>query len=143
MNLFSNSLKFTDKGGFINLTVRDDENNCYIDFEDSGIGIPSDKLQSIFDRFSQVDDGSTRKYEGTGIGLALAKELVEMHSGSISVKSRFINAYPDNHGTIFTVTIPKGEEHFRNYDNLQFIESAELEESISDYRFYGMRRCLI
>lgn len=139
MNLFSNSLKFTDKNGFIKVTVSEDKANCYIDFEDSGIGIPSDKLQSIFDRFSQVDDGSTRKYEGTGIGLALAKELVEMHRGSISVKSRFINDFPDLHGTIFTVTIPKGEEHFRNYENLQFIESAELEESISDYRFYGMR----
>ena len=139
MNLFSNSLKFTDKGGFIKVTVRDDENNCCIDFEDSGIGIPSDKLESIFDRFSQVDAGSTRKYEGTGIGLALAKELIEMHGGTLSVNSRFIDESPDDHGTVFTVTIPKGKEHFRDNDNFQFIESVELEESISDYRFFGMR----
>jgi signal transduction histidine kinase len=51
----------------------------------------------VFDRFSQVDAGSTRKYEGTGIGLALAKELIEMHGGTISVKSQFIDNYPDDH----------------------------------------------
>ncbi|HPJ41666.1 MAG TPA: 7TM diverse intracellular signaling domain-containing protein [Spirochaetota bacterium] len=139
MNLFSNSLKFTDRGGFIKVTVRDDDFNCYIDFEDSGIGIPSDKLESIFDRFSQVDAGSTRKYEGTGIGLALAKELVEMHGGAVSVTSRFIDDSPANHGTVFTVKIPKGKEHLSGNENFQFIESVELEESVSDYRFFGMR----
>jgi signal transduction histidine kinase/serine phosphatase RsbU (regulator of sigma subunit) len=139
MNLFSNSLKFTDEGGFITVSVRDDDENCYIDFEDSGIGIPSDKLESVFDRFSQVDTGSTRKYEGTGIGLALVKEFVELHGGRITVRSNFINESPDKHGTIFTVKIPKGEEHFNNNENVQFVESSELDESVPDYRFFGMR----
>lgn len=139
MNLFSNSLKFTDEGGFITVSVRDDDENCYIDFEDSGIGIPSDKLESVFDRFSQVDAGSTRKYEGTGIGLALVKEFVELHGGRITVRSSFINESPEKHGTIFTVKIPKGEEHFNSNENVQFVESSELEESVSDYRFFGMR----
>lgn len=139
MNLFSNSLKFTDKGGFITVTVREDEKNCYIEFEDSGIGIPPAKIESVFDRFSQVDAGSTRKYEGTGIGLALVKEFVELHCGSIKVKSRFINESPEDHGTVFTVSIPKGKEHFEGKENIQYIESEELEESITDYRFFGMR----
>ncbi len=139
MNLFSNALKFTDKGGRIKVTVRDDDRNCCIVFEDSGIGIPPDKFESIFDRFSQVDAGSTRKYEGTGIGLALVKEFVEMHDGTISVTSRFIDNCPTDHGTTFIVTIPKGKEHFGDSDNLRFVESAELEDSVSDYRFTGMR----
>ncbi|PKL18536.1 MAG: hypothetical protein CVV49_05505 [Spirochaetae bacterium HGW-Spirochaetae-5] len=139
MNLFSNALKFTDKGGFITVTVRNDEKNCCIEFEDSGIGIPEDKLDSVFDRFSQVDAGSTRKYEGTGIGLALVKEFIELHNGTISVKSRFIDTSPANHGTVFTVSIPKGKEHLENNDNVKFIESIKLEESVNDHRFLGMR----
>jgi len=139
MNLFSNSLKFTDKGGSITVTVKGDEENCYIEFRDTGIGIPSDKLESVFDRFSQVDAGSTRKYEGTGIGLALVKEFVELHKGTITVKSRFIGDSPEDHGTGFTLTIPKGKEHYINYENVQFIESTELEDSVSDYRYFGMR----
>lgn len=139
MNLLSNSLKFTDTGGFINVSVRDDDKNCYVGFEDSGIGIPSDKYESIFDRFSQVDSGLTRKYEGTGIGLALVKEFVEMHGGTITVKSRYITDYPDDHGTTFIVTIPKGKEHLRNNDNLKLVGISEMEDSVSDYRFFGMR----
>lgn len=139
MNLFSNSLKFTDRGGYIKVSISDDDDNCYLEFEDSGIGIPSDKIETIFDRFSQVDAGSTRKYEGTGIGLALVKELVEMHSGTITVRSRFIDENPQDHGTAFIVAIPKGKEHFLDRENLQIVESAELDESVSDYRFFGMR----
>jgi len=139
MNLFSNSLKFTDRGGFITVTVRDNDENCYIEFEDSGIGIPSNKLESVFDRFSQVETGSTRKYEGTGIGLALVKEFVELHRGTIYAESRFIDDSPENHGTVFTVSFPKGKDHFENNENVQFIESTELEESVNDFHFFGMR----
>jgi signal transduction histidine kinase len=100
MNLFSNALKFTDKGGFIKITVSEDGRNCYIQFRDSGIGIPPDKFETIFDRFSQVNTGYTRKYEGTGIGLALVKEFVELHGGAINVESRALNNSPEAHGTI-------------------------------------------
>jgi len=138
MNLFSNSLKFTDKGGYIKVTVRDDDEFCYMDFEDSGIGIPSDKLEYIFDRFSQIDAGSTRKYEGTGIGLALVKELIEMQGGTITVSSRFIDDFPEGHGTTFTVAVPKGREHLRSNDNVRVVENSALDESVSDYRFSGL-----
>lgn len=139
MNLFSNSLKFTGRGGFIKVNITDDAKCCYIVFEDSGIGIPSEKIDRIFDRFSQVDSGSTRKYEGTGIGLSLVKELVALHGGEVSVSSRFIDDSPAGHGTCFVVTIPKGQDHFTGNENIYFVKSTELEESASDHRFFGVR----
>lgn len=127
MNLFSNSLKFTDRGGFINIKITDDSSNCYITISDSGIGIPSGKIDDVFDRFSQVDSGLTRKYEGTGIGLSLVKEFVHMHGGNVSVKSRFIEEFPEEHGTEFTITLPKGMSHLDNNDNVCLIDKWDLE----------------
>jgi DNA-binding response OmpR family regulator len=74
---------------------------------DTGIGIPKEKLSKIFDRFYQVDGSHTREQEGTGIGLALTKELVELHKGKIEVESQ------ESKGTIFTVRIPLGKEHLK------------------------------
>ena len=137
MNLFSNALKFTEKDGKIFIRVKEDEKHCFIEFEDTGAGIPADKMTSIFDRFSQVDSGSTRKHEGTGIGLALAKELVEMHCGAISVESRYIGDRPEDHGTIFTVTLPKGKQHFDEMENTRVISDTEVESAMPDERFTG------
>jgi signal transduction histidine kinase len=67
---------------------------------DNGIGIPADRLPYIFDRFYQVDDRATRSYEGTGIGLALTKELVELMQGQITVASTV------GEGTSFTILLP-------------------------------------
>ncbi|PKL16058.1 MAG: hypothetical protein CVV49_18200, partial [Spirochaetae bacterium HGW-Spirochaetae-5] len=139
MNLFSNALKFTDCGGSIEINIKEDENNCYIEFSDTGIGIPDDKLDSIFDRFSQADTSSTRKFEGTGIGLALTKELVTLHNGTITVKSIHKEKNSGNHGTTFIVSIPKGKAWFENKNDIEFVTSEELDESVSDHRFPGMR----
>jgi DNA-binding response OmpR family regulator len=76
-----------------------------ISVADSGIGIPKDKISKIFDRFYQVDNTSKREHEGTGIGLALTKELIEHHRGRIEVESL------DGRGTKFTVYIPLGKNH--------------------------------
>jgi signal transduction histidine kinase/class 3 adenylate cyclase len=133
MNLFSNALKFTAAGGAIKVILKDDDHNCYIEFSDTGVGIPADKLNSIFDRFSQADSSSTRKYEGTGIGLALAKELAEMHEGKITAVSKNIENYPQDHGTTFTVTIPKGKVHFENMEHVKFVSNEHLDESIPDH----------
>jgi adenylate cyclase len=139
MNLFSNALKFTDKGGAIKIVVKDTEKDCIIEFTDTGVGVPADKLTSIFDRFSQADSSSTRKFEGTGIGLALAKELVELHGGTISVKSRYIDDNTNDHGTTFTVIIPRGKDHLSANENVEYLESEELDEAVTDHRFAGMR----
>ncbi len=109
-NLLSNALKFTPEKGNIYITVS--ENNLLNDakksllvikVKDTGIGIPENQLQHIFDRFYQLDNSHTRKTEGTGIGLALTKELVKLMEGEISVKSPPTGA---NKGTEFTVTLP-------------------------------------
>lgn len=139
MNLLSNALKFTDSGGRIDIKVSEDDKNCIIKISDTGIGIPEDKTTVIFDRFTQVDTGSTRKYEGTGIGLALAKEFTEMHGGVISVESRYIEKHIDDHGTVFKVSIPKGKEHLEKKDYADILEDTTLYKSASDRRFAGMR----
>ena len=125
INLLSNALKFTEKGDRISVTLNNDDDFCCIEVEDNGEGIPGDKIELIFDRFSQANNRSKRRFEGAGIGLALVKELAEMQGGSISVESRFIEEYPDTHGSIFRITLPKGKEHFEELDNVVFIEEGE------------------
>ncbi|WP_290661965.1 two-component regulator propeller domain-containing protein, partial [Ignavibacterium sp.] len=102
-NLISNALKFTLENGEIKLSIFNLPTGIEIQIKDTGIGIPEDRLQHIFDRFYQVDNSITREYEGTGIGLALAKELVKLHNGEIKVSSK------EGEGTEFTVCFPFGE----------------------------------
>jgi len=89
LNLLSNCLKFTNEGGSIFVNVFDGEEYITISVEDTGIGIPQEKIDIIFDRFRQVDKSFTRNYEGSGIGLSLVKSLLEMHGGIISVESKY------------------------------------------------------
>ncbi len=109
-NLLSNALKFTPQKGNIYITVN--ENNGFheegkstliIKVKDTGMGIPEGQLEHIFERFYQLDNSHTRKTEGTGIGLALTKELVKLMEGEITVKSPPTGS---NRGTEFTVTLP-------------------------------------
>jgi len=121
-NLLNNAIKFTENNGSLTLKISINnslENNSAakksfvtISLSDTGIGISEDKLPHIFDRFYQVDRKKISDAEGSGIGLALAKELVELHSGSISVISK------ERVGTTFTVKLPLGEEHLKesNYE---------------------------
>lgn len=99
-NLISNALKFTLENGEIKLSINNISSGVEISIKDTGIGIPADRLPHIFDRFYQVDNSITREYEGTGIGLALAKELVKLHTGEINVNSR------EGEGTEFTIYLP-------------------------------------
>jgi Signal transduction histidine kinase len=99
-NLISNALKFTLENGEIKLSINNISSGVEISIKDTGIGIPADRLPHIFDRFYQVDNSITREYEGTGIGLALAKELVKLHNGEINVNSR------EGEGTEFTIYLP-------------------------------------
>lgn len=100
LNLLSNCIKFTNEGGKISVNILDGEEYITISVEDTGIGIPEEKVNIIFDRFRQVDKSFTRNYEGSGIGLSLVKSLLEMHGGMISVESKY------GFGTKFTMKFP-------------------------------------
>ncbi len=138
MNLFSNALKFTSKLGMIDITVEEHDASCSIIFRDTGEGIPSEYVDKIFDRFSRAETGSMRRQEGTGIGLALAKEFVLLHGGTIDVVSKHIEEHPEDHGTVFTVTIPRGREHFENRLDVTVVseKEGELDESITDRHYF-------
>jgi len=106
-NLISNALKFTPEKGTITLHVeRIDVSKLRISITDTGIGISEKDLPFIFDRFYQADKSDTRAFEGTGIGLALVKELVDLHRGTISVVSN--DQINGKTGTTFTIEIPIG-----------------------------------
>ena len=107
INILSNAFKFTEKGKRIDINVSCREGNAKILIADEGIGITKDRLENIFDRFYQVDSSHTREHEGTGIGLALTKELVELHKGKIEVESE------EGKGTTFIVKLPLGRNHLK------------------------------
>ncbi|HEY4372474.1 MAG TPA: ATP-binding protein [Burkholderiales bacterium] len=104
LNLLSNAFKFTFEGGIaVRLGARDDA--AVLEVEDSGVGIAAAELPHVFDRFHRVAGARSRSQEGTGIGLALVKELVRLHGGSVGVAST------PGHGTTFTVALPFGSAH--------------------------------
>jgi signal transduction histidine kinase/DNA-binding response OmpR family regulator/ligand-binding sensor domain-containing protein len=121
-NLLSNAFKFTGPGGDIVVRLRRREKDAgpaapegvyktgagwaEISVSDTGMGIPQPNLTTIFDRFYQVDGSSTRTHSGTGIGLSLTKELVELHRGYITVTSK------EGEGSTFVVGFPLGREEF-------------------------------
>ncbi len=121
-NLFSNALKFTPAHGNIYVTVSQDEvtapaeKKLVLRIKDTGIGIPENQIAHIFDRFYQLDNSQTRKTEGTGIGLALTKELVKLMNGTIEAKSPPVGATKGTefilHFPIFTVTDTDAEPVF-------------------------------
>lgn len=104
-NLVSNSIKFTPAGGRVTIRVRDLAAALRVEVTDTGPGIPPDDLDRVFERFFQVNPADRRREGGVGIGLALARELVELHGGRI-----FVESEPEI-STTFTVDLPYGREH--------------------------------
>ena len=124
LNLLSNALKFTPPGGKITVYLEDKDSTISMTVEDTGIGIPANMLETIFNRFSQVDGSMSRPQEGTGIGLSLAREIVLLHLGSIRAESEL------GKGSRFIVEVVKGEDHF----------SAEVLDRRQDEQPVGLKR---
>jgi signal transduction histidine kinase/DNA-binding response OmpR family regulator/predicted hydrocarbon binding protein len=114
MNLIGNAIKFTEKGKIdvSCITENEDDDKAELCFaiKDTGIGIVNEKLETVFERFTQADSNTTRKYGGTGLGLSITKQLIELLGGSIGVKSE------EGKGTEFSFTLPftkSSEERYR------------------------------
>jgi signal transduction histidine kinase len=107
VNILSNAVKFTHAGG-ISIRTRPDNPFLRISVEDTGIGIPQEALATIFEEFKQLDDSLTRRYEGTGLGLTIARRITEMHGGRIEVESTV------GVGSIFHVLFPLADNQAEN-----------------------------
>lgn len=113
LNLISNAIKFTNTEGIIQVSIFDKDTYIIISVKDNGRGIPEDKLLQIFERFKQVESLLSRSHEGSGIGLAIVKSLVELHGGKISVQSKY------KEGTEFTIILPVRTVSNDDSDNSQ------------------------
>ena len=100
MNLLDNAVKDNRPGGHVYIDVRHDGHKAFFVIRDTGIGIPEDKQQRVFERFYRADSSRSRKIKGTGLGLAIVKHIVEQHHGTIALNSK------ENEGTTITVTLP-------------------------------------
>ena len=130
-NLLSNAFKFTEAGNTVRVELSTEETSTIspegevvIRVTDTGIGIPQAHLRKVFDRFHQVDTTETRQWGGTGIGLSLTQELVELHRGTIHVQSEL------KVGTTFTVRLPRGKGHLTPHEIAKntFVSDSEIQE---------------
>lgn len=126
INILSNAFKFTPTAGHILLSLTHTDHHAYISVKDSGIGIPKDKLETIFQRFYQTPADPNDRNVGTGIGLDLTRSLVELHYGTISARnnegekgSKF------EHGSEFIIRIPLGKDHLKTEE---LIDEEEVKE---------------
>jgi signal transduction histidine kinase len=99
-NLIENAIKYNKKSGWVHVSLNADHKFFYIKVADSGIGIPEDDLERIYERFFRVDKSHSREIGGTGLGLAITRNVILMHRGAIKVFSK------EGEGTTFTVRIP-------------------------------------
>jgi signal transduction histidine kinase/uncharacterized protein (DUF302 family) len=123
-NLLSNAVKFTPPPGQITVTVKDSPEQLTVSVHDTGIGMKEEDLPKLFREFEQIDGSYTRRYQGTGLGLALCRRFVEMHGGRIWAESHF------GKGSTFTFTIPRdarlGPAAEPSLDEAQTVEAMEL-----------------
>ena len=158
-NLMSNAFKFTPENGTISIEIINTTID-YIDYstvsiKDSGIGIPDDKIDKIFDRFFQIDDSSKRAYSGSGIGLSLVKELVDLHKWKIFVESKigvgteFILQIPldDNylidHQKIIENNLPINSNGTENVEAIPEMEEAEIQIQESELNSANQKQSIL
>jgi signal transduction histidine kinase len=108
LNLLSNAIKFTQHGSVtITVVPRPERDGLRITVEDTGIGIPAEHIDAIFDDFRQLDQSHTREYGGTGLGLSITKKLLTLLGGTVAVRSE------QGEGTSFTIDLPAAVEPAR------------------------------
>lgn len=124
LNLLSNSVKFTNIGGNILVTLNSDENWVTISIKDDGVGIPNNLKDIIFERFVQADKSLSREKEGSGIGLALVKSLVELHHGSVYINKEITV------GSEFIIKLPnkKLQENIQRSNELESINKSIIDK---------------
>ncbi|WP_422361996.1 two-component regulator propeller domain-containing protein [Reichenbachiella sp.] len=128
VNLLSNAFKYTAEFGHVEFELVESNDKVTLIVKDDGIGIPEDEMEYIFNRYYRVRDAKNKKSKGTGIGLSLTKELVELHRGEIELESK------ENEGSVFIVHLNKGTDHlnpedFSNVDSEFKYENQELFKS--------------
>ena len=118
-NLLSNAVKFTPEGGEIEISLENSGDRVRLKVKDTGCGIPREFLPYVFDRFRQADSSNTRSYGGLGLGLAIVRQLVELHGGSVKVESD-----GEGHGAIFTVALRRWVERGARENHRESYPSA-------------------
>ncbi|HOD13278.1 MAG TPA: SpoIIE family protein phosphatase [Spirochaetota bacterium] len=127
LNILGNAIKFTDAGGII-ISAAGKEDTIAIIVEDTGVGIPPDKIDRIFESFEQADGSITRSRDGSGLGLAITKKLVELHGGSIWAESK------PGEGSRFTFTLERSE-----YDSIKEYHGSEGVKKLIAFNTMGQR----
>lgn len=105
-NIISNAVKYSAENGVVQIDLNDDENNLTIDISDTGIGIPETELQSVLSEFYRASNAKRSDFEGSGLGLALVREVIERHNGTITINSPSKIGTVENPGTTVTITLP-------------------------------------
>jgi len=116
INLLSNAAKFTPPHGSVRVVLHDDGSSVRVEVIDNGIGFPAEKADAMFERFVQLDSGTSRRFGGTGIGLALARELVELHGGQVRARGEV------GVGATFTIELPKAGPQLARVDRRERAE---------------------
>ncbi len=129
-NLLSNAMKFTAAGKQITIVARSEGDHCLLQVIDTGIGILPDQIPYLFERFRQAEGSANRSYEGTGLGLSLVKELVELHKGQITVESVY------GEGTTFSIWLQSGRAHLPLEQVTE--DQAELQSSRAAVELAGL-----
>jgi signal transduction histidine kinase/ActR/RegA family two-component response regulator len=137
LNLISNSVKFTSDGGQISIQVNlleedEEKTNIELIVSDTGIGIPQEKLETIFQPFMQSSSDTARKYGGTGLGLSIIQRLVDLMGGTVSVKSKM------NEGSTFTITLPLTKTKAK-----EISKKIEINNHIDDLKSIGKLKILL